>query len=416
MPKQVSPLTNTQVKNAKAKPKEYNLADGNGLYLRVKSSGSKLWVFNYQAPFSKRRSNISFGTFPPVTLAQARSERAICRELLAKDVDPKHARAERDDAQAIAYANTLEVVARKWFKSKSKKLTDKYADDLLNSLQNHVFPKLGKRPIHKITAREVIEVLEPLQESGKLELVKRICQRLNMIMDYAVASDIVSDNRLVRMGKAFESPDKVHLPTVSPDELPALVKAIEKASIKPVTRFLTLWQLHTMVRPSEASGARWDEIDLKNKVWNISSERMKKRREHSVPLTDQTLAILKQIKSLTGNREFIFPSDIDPRNRPINSSSVNMALRRMGYKGKLVSHGLRSLASTTLNEQGFDPDLIEASLAHLDKNATRAAYNRTDYLERRKSVMQWWSDHIEQAAMGNLSLSSNVAFLNTGGR
>jgi integrase len=124
-------------------------------------------------------------------------------------------------------------------------------------------------------------------------------------------------------------------------------------------------------------------------------------------LTDQTLAILKQIKSLTGNREFIFPSDIDPRNRPINSSSVNMALRRMGYKGKLVSHGLRSLASTTLNEQGFDPDLIEASLAHLDKNATRAAYNRTDYLERRKSVMQWWSDHIEQAAMGNLSLSGS---------
>ena len=411
MPKQVSPLTNTQVKNAKNKAKEYNLADGNGLYLRVKPSSSKLWIFNYQAPFTKRRSNISFGTFPSVTLAQARSEREVCRELLAKEIDPKHARAERDEAQAEAHANTLEVVAKKWFKTKSKKLTDKYADDLMNSLENHVFPKLGKRPIHKITARGVIEILEPLQDKGKLELVKRICQRLNMIMDYAVVTDIVTDNRLARIGKAFESPDKVHLPTIKPDALPDLVLAIDKASIKPVTRYLVLWQLHTMVRPSEAAGARWDEIDLENKVWNIPEERMKKRREHSVPLTDQTLSILKAIKPFSAHRDFIFPSDIDPRRKPINSSSVNMALRRMGYKGKLVSHGFRSLASTTLNEQGFDPDLIEAALAHLDKNATRAAYNRTDYLERRKPLMQWWSDHIEEAVTG-ISSSKGKKHLN----
>lgn len=400
MPKQVSPLTNTQVKNSKAKPKEYNLADGNGLYLRVKPTGSKLWIFNYQAPFTKKRSNISFGSFPPVTIAQARSEREVCRTLLSKDIDPKHARAERDEAQATAHSNTLEVVARKWFKSKSKKLTDKYADDLLNSLENHVFPKLGKRPVHKITAREVIEVLDPLQESGKLELVKRIYQRLNMIMDYAVVSDIVTDNRLARIGKAFESPEKVHLPTIKPDQLPALAIAIDKASIKPITRFLTLWQLHTMVRPSEAAGTRWDELDFENEVWVIPKERMKKRREHTVPLTSQMLALLEQIKPLSGHREFVFPSDIDPRRRSINSSSVNMALRRMGYKGKLVSHGFRSLASTTLNEQGFDPDLIESALAHLDKNATRSAYNHAQYLERRKPMMQWWSNLIEEGIKG----------------
>lgn len=400
MPKQVSPLTNTQVRNARRRSKEYSLADGNGLYLRVKPSGSKLWIFNYQAPFTKKRSNLSFGSYPSVTIAQARSEREVCRTLLANESDPKHARAERDEAQALAHANTLEVVAKKWFKSKSKKLTAKYADDLINSLENHVFPKLGNRPLHKITAREVIEVLEPLQELNKLELVKRICQRLNMIMDYAVVSDIVTDNRLARIGKAFESPDKVHLPTVKPDQLPDLIKAIEGASIKPATRFLTLWQLHTMVRPSEAAGARWVEIDFKNKVWNIPGERMKKRRGHSVPLSTQALEILEAIKPFSGHLEFIFPSDIDPRKKSINSSSVNMALRRMGYKGILVSHGFRSLASTTLNEQGFEPDLIEASLAHLDKNSTRAAYNRTDYLERRKPVMQWWSDHIEAAAKG----------------
>ena len=408
MPKQVSPLTNTQVKNAKAKPKvnpkEYSLADGYGLYLRVKPSGSKLWIFNYQAPYTKKRSNISFGTFPPVTLAQARSEREACRELLAREIDPKHARAERDEAQAEAHANTLEVVAKKWFKTKSKKLTEKYADDLMNSLENHVFPKLGKRPIHKITARGVIEILEPLQDKGKLELVKRICQRLNMIMDYAVVSDIITDNRLARIGKAFESPDKVHLPTIKPDALPDLVQAIDKASIKPVTRYLVLWQLHTMVRPSEAAGARWDEIDLDNKVWNIPKERMKKRREHSVPLTDQVLSILEKIRPFSANRDFVFPSDIDPRRKSINSATVNMALRRMGYKGKLVSHGFRSLASTTLNEQGFDRDVIESALAHVDQNSTRAAYNRAEYLERRKVMLQWWSNHIDNAETGLTSL------------
>lgn len=401
MPKQVSPLTNTQVKNAKAKPKEYNLADGHGLYLRVKPTGSKLWIFNYQAPFTKKRTNISFGTYPSVTIAQARSEREVCRKLLSQDIDPKHARAERNEVQAKAHSATLEVVARKWFRSKSKKLTDKYAADLINSLENHVFPKLGDRPIHKITGREVIDVLEPLQESGKLELVKRICQRLNMIMDHAVVGELIVENRLARIGKYFETPEKEHLPTIAPEELPKLVKAIDKASIKTVTRLLTLWQLHTMVRPSEAAGTRWDEIDFENEVWLISKERMKKRREHIVPLSTQAISILKEVQQLSGRFDFVFPSNIDPSNKPSNSASVNMALKRMGYKGKLVSHGFRSLASTTLNDQGFDPDVIEAALAHLDKNATRSAYNHAQYLERRKPMMQWWSDLIENGSKEN---------------
>jgi integrase len=330
-------------------------------------------------------------------MAQARSEREVCRALLAQDIDPKQARSNREESQANAHANTLEVVARSWFKAKSKKLTIKYADDLFNSLENHVFPKLGKRPVHSITAREVIVVLEPLQDAGKLELVKRICQRLNMIMDHAVVGDILTENRLARIGKYFETPEKKHLPTITPDQLPDLVKAIDEASIKQITRLLTLWQLHTMVRPTEAAGARWNEIDIEGRVWRIPKMRMKKRREHSVPLTDQTIGILEELSLLSGNREYLFPSDIDPSRKSINSSTVNMALRRMGFKGKLVSHGFRSLASTTLNERAFDPDIIEAALAHLDKNSTRAAYNRSEYLERRRKMMSWWSGHIERA-------------------
>lgn len=172
MPEQVVPLTNTKVANAKPGPKEYNLADGKGLYLRVKPNGTRSWVFNYQAPFSKKRSNISFGVYPAVSIAHAPKEREVCRELLAREVDPRHARAERQEVEAQAHANTLRAVAERWFKIKSPELTAGYAEDIWNSLENHVFPKLGNRPIHKLPPRDVIELFEPLQDAGKLELVK----------------------------------------------------------------------------------------------------------------------------------------------------------------------------------------------------------------------------------------------------
>lgn len=403
MPRLVIPLTNTKVAKAKPKDKEYNLADGKGLYLRVKPNGTRSWVFNYQTPFTKKRSNLSFGIYPAVTIAHARKEREICRELLAHDVDPKHARAERQQAEALAHANTLRAIAERWFKIKSSDLTPGYASDIWNSLENHIFAKLGERPIHKIAPRDVIEILEPLQDSGKSEMVKRLCQRLNMIMDYAVVADVINENRLTRVGKAFKNPKRVNLPSIKPEELPGLMAAIKNASVRDVTRGLILWQLHTMVRPSEASGTRWEEVDLEARVWTIPIERMKRRREHVIPLSDSAIEILASMKSISGNREYVFPSDRNPR-RSANSATVNMALRRMGFKGKLVSHGFRSLASTTLNEQGFDPDLIETALAHQDKNMTRAAYNRSDYLARRREMMDWWSDRLDscvkcQAAM-----------------
>ncbi len=191
---------------------------------------------------------------------------------------------------------------------------------------------------------------------------------------------------------------------LKPNELPELMNAITNASIKKVTRFLIEWQLHTMSRPAEAAGARWGEIDLENKLWIVPAERMKKRKEHKVPLTAQTIALLEELKPISGHRDFLFPSDRDPK-KPCNSQTANMALKRMGFENRLVSHGLRSLASTTLNEQGFGPDDIEAALAHVDKNQVRSAYNRTDYLERRRPMMSWWSEHITAASEGNISLA-----------
>ena len=388
-------LSDSQIQRAKVKDKEYNLADGGGLQLRIKPFGSKVWLFNYAKPISGKRTNLKIGEYPSTSLALARQQRDVYREQLALGTDPQDYQQAIEQKQAEAEANTLHVVADRWFEDKQAEISKGYADDLYSSLQNHVFPRLGGMPIHKIRIRHIKEVLRPLKAEGKFELIKRICQRLNMIMDYAlVIEEILDANPLVHVHKAFRAPQTTHLPTIKPKELPELLEAIDKASIKPVTRLLMLWQLHTMVRPKEAAGTRWDEINLESQTWEIPGPRMKKKRDYSVPLTEQTLAILEEIRPLSGRREYVFPSDIDPK-RHANSATVNMALRRMGYKNRLVSHGFRSIASTALNENGFEPDVIESALAHEEKNSTRAAYNRAEYLERRREMMQWWSDHID---------------------
>lgn len=237
-----------------------------------------------------------------------------------------------------------------------------------------------------------------------METVKRLCQRLNEIMVYSVNTGIIPSNPLAGISKAFQQPVKQHLPTLKPEELPTLMTALSRASIKYTTRCLIEWQLHTMVRPSEAAGTCWHEIDFENNLWNIPALRMKKKKPHTVPLTPQSLALLEIMKSISSRSEFVFPSDRTLKMH-INASTANMALKRMGFDKKLVAHGLRSLASTALNQQGFDGDVIEAALAHTGKNEVRNAYNRADYLERRKPIMAWWSEYIDKAATGNMSLA-----------
>ncbi|WP_020162384.1 integrase domain-containing protein [Cycloclasticus pugetii] len=404
MPKITKPLTNTEVKQAKPKDKEFNLSDGDGLSLKVKPSGSKLWFFNYYRPHSKKRANMSFGSFPEVSLAQARAKRLDARALLANDIDPQEHRNEQKRINGIAHANTLEHITLKWLEVKKGAISSAHAEDTWRSLELHIFPNLGKTPIHKISAIKTIEAIQPIAAKGSLETVKRLCQRLNEVMIYAVNSGIIKSNPLAGISKAFQNPVKKHLPTLKPDDLPLFMATLSKASIKLTTRCLIEWQLHTMVRPSEAAGSRWEEIDLNNQLWSIPAKRMKSKKPHTVPLTPQALSLLDIMKTISSNSEYIFPSDRDPR-KPTNSQTANTAIKRMGFDKQLVAHGLRSIASTTLNEEGFDPDVIEAALAHTGKNEVRNAYNRTDYLNRRKPIMAWWSQYIDKAAFGNMALT-----------
>jgi len=405
MAKKVTPLSDTKVKQAKPRDKDYELSDGDGLMVRIRTSGTKAWLLKYHKPHTKKRTNLSFGNYPEVSLANARKKRTEARELLAQDIDPKEHKEQKNRQAEEANCNTFKHVALQHHEIKKSTISADHAQDIWRSFELHLLNKLGEIPIHKLDAPTVIETLKPIA-ARTLETVKRLCQRINEVMVFAVNTGLIHHNTLAGINKAFETPAKRNMPTIPPDQLPSLMKALSIASIKLTTRCLIEWQLHTMVRPSEAAGTRWDEIDFEKKLWVIPAERMKKKKSHTVPLTSQALALLEIIKPLSAHSEYVFTGDRNIH-RPANSSTANVALKRMGYHGKLVAHGLRALASTTLNEEGFNHDVIEACLAHVDKNEVRAAYNRAEYIERRKKVMDWWSKHIEEASTGNMSLSSS---------
>ncbi|MBB1282482.1 MULTISPECIES: integrase domain-containing protein [unclassified Pseudoalteromonas] len=406
MARATTPLNDTQIKNAKPKASEYLLSDGGGLGLRIKKNGSKTWLFNYYRPHIKKRAQISFGIYPAVTLAVARKRRDEARALLADDIDPKEYREKIQSTKITEAKSTFEAVVREWVSLKEPKVSTRYAFNLRRGFEIHLFPDVGDIPISKLSAQLTIEVLKPLAAAGKLDILNRICRRINEVMEFAINTGRLQSNNLRGISKAFDSATHTGMYSFAPQELPDLISIVNSANIKLITRCLFEWQLHTMVRPGEAVKAAWSEIDFENRTWNISAETMKKKRPHTVPLTPQLLSLLEYMKPITGHREFIFPAYKNPRNH-LSRETLGAALRRMGLQGKQTAHGLRALASTTLNEQGFDSDLIEAALAHVDKNQVRAAYNRTDYLERRRKMMCWWSAHIEAASKGDYSVTGN---------
>ncbi|MFT5756327.1 MAG: integrase [Alteromonadaceae bacterium] len=406
----VTPLTNTAVKHALSNDevkeslstgKIHKLRDGDGLHLRIRSKSSMSWVLDYVQPYTKKRTSISFGTYPDVSISDARKKRTHAKELIAKDIDPKQHRDDIHREQLLTASNTLKSVAEDWFAIKKTTITERTAISLWRKFENHVFPKLGNRPIDKISAPEAIDALKPLAAKGNLETTGKIIGHLNNIMTHAVNTGVLHHNPLSGIRSAFSAPKVTNMPTIKPSELGKLMKDISFANIKLVTRCLIEWQLHTMTRPSESAKAEWSEIDLDNKLWVIPAERMKMKLEHKVPLTQQTIELLERLKPISGHRKYLFPSHID-HNKHCNVETANKALIRIGYKNRLVAHGLRALASTTLNELGHDPDVIESALSHVDKNEVRRAYNRAEYLERRAVMMNWWSEHIENSASGKL--------------
>ena len=386
-------LTDRKIKSIVATGKEQSFSDGNCLVLRVRANGTKSWRFKYTV--NKKVTKISLGAYPAVTLAEARSVAVNYMQLLAKGIDPKDYESTKKIEASRKLANTFLAAAELWFERKKPTVTPHHAAREWRTLEMYILPKLRDTPLESITAIDTIEILRPLETDGKHSTIKRICQSLNQIMDYSVNHGFINANPLAKIIKVFTKNTVEHMATIRPEELPDFLTAVNNSqTIQDKTKLLILWQLHTMTRSKEAAGTKWADINIEEAVWIIPAEEMKRRRAHRVPLTSATLAILEQMKPLSGHHEYVFPSE---RNEKSHASTytVNAAIKRsLGYKNKLVAHGLRSVASTALHEKGYDSLLVEACLAHADENETRAAYNRSDYLEQRRPIMLWWSEFI----------------------
>ncbi|EKR4916527.1 tyrosine-type recombinase/integrase [Escherichia coli] len=387
------PLTNNEILKAKPREKDFTLHDGDGLFLLVKTTGKKLWRFRYQRPGSSSRTNLSLGSYPALTLAAARQIRDQHLTTLVQGMDPQQQQEQESEQRQIELDSIFSTVAANWFTMKSKSVTEDYAKDIWRSLDKDVFPTIGAIPVQEIKARTIVEALEPIKARGALETVRRLVQRINEIMIYAVNTGLIDANPASGVGMAFEKPKKQNMPTLRPEELPKLMRSLVMSNLSVPTRCLIEWQLLTLVRPSEASGTRWVEIDLDARLWTIPAERMKANREHIVPLSTQALEILEVMKPISAHREHVFPSRNDPK-QPMNSQTANAALKRIGYGGKLVAHGLRSIASTAMNEAGFNADVIESALAHSDRNEVRRAYNRSTYLDKKIVLFNWWGAQV----------------------
>ncbi|WP_188007295.1 tyrosine-type recombinase/integrase [Photobacterium damselae] len=406
MARQVTRLTDRKVKTIAATGKEFTLSDGNGLQLRVRPAGTKSWQFKYSDPVTNKIQKLSLGVYPELSLANARTKTIEYRELLAQKINPKSFEQTKKIEARKQQTNTFLAVAELWFERKKDNITSEHAYREWRTLDKYVFPHLGKTPITAINAVGTIEVLRPLEKDGKYSTVKRICQSVNQIMDFAVNHGLIHANPLAKIIKVFRKNTVFHMPTIRPEQLPDFLKRLNAcARIQTKTKLLILWQLHTMTRPKEAATTRWADIDLENRVWTIPAENMKRRKAHRIPLTPQAIEILDQIRPQSEQFNYVFPGERDTTSH-VSLFTANAAIKRsLGLKDELVAHGLRSVASTALHEQGFDSLLIEACLSHADQNEVRASYNRSDYLEQRKEIMSWWSAYIEEAAQGSLFIN-----------
>jgi integrase len=392
-------LTEITLKNAKPRGKPYKLADGGALYLLVLPAGGKYWRFKYR--FAGREKLLALGVYPEMRAPEAREERDTARRVLKEGRDPAVVRQERKRAAVIAAGNTFEAVAREWFAKFSPNWAKGHADKIIQRLENDIFPWLGNRPIAEIKAPELLTCLRRIEHRGALETAHRALQNCSRVFRYAVVTgraerDPSGDLR----GALPPTKPQHHASITDPMAIGALIRAINgyqgSAATKCALRLASL----TFVRPGELRKAEWTEFDLDGTEWRIPGERMKMKAPHIVPLPSQAISILRELQPITGGGRYVFPGARSIK-RPMSENTVNAALRRLGYgKDEMTGHGFRSMASTLLNEQGWNRDAIERQLAHAERDAVRAAYNYAEHLPERKRMMQAWADYLDGLAAG----------------
>lgn len=403
------PLTDTTIRNAKPGTKPVRLFDGGGMYIEVSPAGGKLWRLKYR--FDGKEKRLALGAYPEVGLRDARDRRDGARKLLAAGVDPGQVRKAEKIAKAEAGANTFEAIGREWMATKGREWSDLYAGKTKAALERHAFPGIGARPIVDLTAPDMLSLLRAIEKRGTVDMAHRVQQHCGAIYRYAVATGRAVYDPMPSLKGALATAKQEHYAAITdPAEFAQLLRDIDAYRGEVATKIAMQVMALTFQRTKEVRFAEWTQIDAAASLWRIPAEVMKMGEAHIVPLSDQALAAFEELRLLTGTGRLVFPSATN-RERPISENTVSYALARMGYKGRMTGHGFRSTASTLLNEMGFRHDVIERQLAHAERNAVRAAYNRAEYLSERKAMMQNWADYLDKIKAGAevVSLHSRAA-------
>ena len=388
-----------KIQKAKAKDKPVTLFDGGGLFLMVTPSGGKLWRFKYR--FEGKEKKIAFGSYPEISLLDARQRRDDARKLLANNVDPSAVRKAQKQAH-VEDTETVEVIAREWHEKFKSNWTEGHALKILRALERDVFPWIGKRPIKAIKAPELLTVLRRVESRGVLEGAHRIRGLCSQFFRYAISTGRAERNPAQDLIGSLPPAKDKHLAAITdPKKVRELLLAIDGYSGSQVVKLALQLSPLVFVRPGELRHMEWEEVDFENALWSIPAEKMKMRESHLVPLSKQAIKILEELQKLTGTSQYAFPSG-RTYDRPMSNNAVLAALRRMGYtKDEMTPHGFRAMARTIIDEVlQVRPDFIEAQLAHRVSDPLGRSYNRTQHLNERKKMMQKWSDYLDGLKTG----------------
>ncbi|MEQ2027583.1 integrase arm-type DNA-binding domain-containing protein [Xenorhabdus szentirmaii] len=385
-------LTARQVETVKPQDKDFKLSDGGGLYLLIKTNGSKYWRLKYR--IAGKEKLLAIGTFPLITLAEARKKRDEAKKLIAEGIDPNQDKKQKKLAAKGEINNTFESTAREWYEQRKDRWSVGYRTDMMSAFENDVFPYIGHRPITEIKPLELMEVLSRMEKRGATEKLKKVRQRCGEVWRYAIITGRAEYNPAPDLASAFIPHKREHYPHLNVNELPEFLKSIDKHMGSQVVRHALRILILTGLRPGELRNLEWSEVSLEKRTIEISAERMKMRRPHCVPLSDQVVTLFQQLIPISGDYQYVFPSRINYK-KPISEMAMNVMMKRMGYGGRATGHGFRHTMSTILHEQGYNTAWIEIQLAHIDKNSIRGTYNHAQYLEGRREMLQWYEDYMD---------------------
>lgn len=411
MPKLATPLTDVQVKNAKPRAKTYTLADGDGMYLEVSPTGSKIWRMAYRQPNGKN-TRLTFGSYPAVSLLDARAKRMEARKQKAAGTDPAQAKRIDKINKATANANTFEAVAREWHANKLDTWQERTATNIMHRLEVDVFPLIGRHPIAEIKAPVILDVLRQIEKRGALDMAKRQGQVCGQIFRYAIASGKADTDPVPSLRGALKPSTNGHHAAITADELPEFLRAFEKIEGRMFvpTKVMFRLMMMTFVRTSELTETPWSEIDLENESWVIDWHRMKmgkkkvnpRKVNHHVFLPTQGWELLRELHAITGGNKYLFPNMRD-HTKPATNFGILAALKRMGYAGKMTGHGFRSLAMGVIKERlGYRHEVVDRQLSHASGDVYGEAYDRAMFLDERRAMMQQYADFLDAAASGKV--------------